>query len=112
MARLDLRAKFIVEGFISGLHASPFHGFSVEFSEHRRLRTSRTGRGATTRAIRRRPMSKGSTMTSASRRMRALSAMLVVVVMLLVPAAARGALSPPRPDGKVRATKQGRGRGR
>ena len=44
-------------------------------------------------------MSKGSTMTSASRRMRALSAMLVVVVMLLVPAAARGALSPPRPTG-------------
>ena len=36
VARLDLRAKFIVEGFISGLHASPFHGFSVEFSEHRR----------------------------------------------------------------------------
>lgn len=34
--RLDLRAKFIVEGFLSGLHASPFHGFSVEFSEHRR----------------------------------------------------------------------------
>ncbi|MEQ9411092.1 MAG: DUF58 domain-containing protein [Fuerstiella sp.] len=36
IARLDLRAKFIVEGFLSGLHASPFHGFSVEFSEHRR----------------------------------------------------------------------------
>lgn len=36
VARLDLRAKFIVEGFLSGLHASPFHGFSVEFSEHRR----------------------------------------------------------------------------
>src|SRR5687767_12754738 len=36
VARLDLRAKFIVEGFIAGLHASPFHGFSVEFSEHRR----------------------------------------------------------------------------
>src|SRR6516164_8377502 len=35
VARLDLRAKFIVEGFLSGLHASPFHGFSVEFSEHR-----------------------------------------------------------------------------
>lgn len=34
--RLDLRAKFIVEGFLSGLHASPFHGFSAEFSEHRR----------------------------------------------------------------------------
>ena len=36
IARLDLRAKFIVEGFLSGLHASPFHGFSVEFSEHKR----------------------------------------------------------------------------
>lgn len=34
--RLDLRAKFIVEGFLAGLHASPYHGFSVEFSEHRK----------------------------------------------------------------------------
>jgi uncharacterized protein (DUF58 family) len=34
--RLDLKARFIVEGFISGLHRSPFHGFSVEFSEHRK----------------------------------------------------------------------------
>jgi uncharacterized protein (DUF58 family) len=36
VGRLDLRAKFIVEGFLAGLHASPFHGFSVEFSEHRK----------------------------------------------------------------------------
>ena len=36
IARLDLRAKFIVEGFLTGLHKSPFQGFSVEFSEHRR----------------------------------------------------------------------------
>ena len=36
VTRLDLRAKFIVEGFLSGLHASPFQGFSVEFSEHRK----------------------------------------------------------------------------
>ena len=36
VARLDLRAKFIVEGFLSGLHRSPYHGFSVEFSEHRK----------------------------------------------------------------------------
>jgi uncharacterized protein (DUF58 family) len=36
VARLDLRARFIVQGFLQGLHASPFHGFSVEFSEHRR----------------------------------------------------------------------------
>ena len=35
IARLDLRAKFIVQGFLAGLHASPLHGFSVEFSEHR-----------------------------------------------------------------------------
>ncbi len=39
VARLDLRARFIVEGFLSGLHTSPFHGFSVEFSEHRRYST-------------------------------------------------------------------------
>ena len=36
VARLDLRAKFIVQGFLTGLHSSPFHGFSVEFSEHRK----------------------------------------------------------------------------
>jgi uncharacterized protein (DUF58 family) len=34
--RLDLRAQMIVRGFLQGLHASPYHGFSVEFSEHRR----------------------------------------------------------------------------
>lgn len=34
--RLDLRAQFIVKGFMHGLHASPLHGFSVEFSEHRK----------------------------------------------------------------------------
>lgn len=34
--RLDLRAQFIVRGFLHGLHASPFLGFSVEFSEHRK----------------------------------------------------------------------------
>lgn len=36
VARLDLKAKFIVEGFLTGLHASPYQGFSVEFSEHRK----------------------------------------------------------------------------
>src|SRR5262245_66414158 len=36
VARLDLRARFIVEGFLAGLHASPYQGFSVEFSEHRK----------------------------------------------------------------------------
>ena len=36
IARLDLRAQFIVQGFLQGLHASPYQGFSVEFSEHRK----------------------------------------------------------------------------
>ena len=32
---LSLRARLVVEGFIIGMHRSPYHGFSVEFSEHR-----------------------------------------------------------------------------
>lgn len=36
---LDLLAKEVVEGFIIGLHKSPFHGFSVEFAEHRLYNT-------------------------------------------------------------------------
>jgi uncharacterized protein (DUF58 family) len=32
---LDLRARMVVEGFMVGLHQSPYHGFSAEFSEHR-----------------------------------------------------------------------------
>jgi uncharacterized protein (DUF58 family) len=32
---IELKAKLIVEGFITGLHKSPYHGFSVEFAEHR-----------------------------------------------------------------------------
>jgi len=35
IAGLDLKARLIVEGYISGLHKSPYHGFSVEFAEHR-----------------------------------------------------------------------------
>ncbi len=35
LANLDLLARQVVEGFITGLHQSPFHGFSVEFAEHR-----------------------------------------------------------------------------
>jgi len=35
ISNLELRAKLVVEGFITGLHKSPFHGFSVEFSQHR-----------------------------------------------------------------------------
>ena len=36
VSRLDLRARFIVEGLLAGLHRSPFQGLSVEFSEHRK----------------------------------------------------------------------------
>jgi uncharacterized protein (DUF58 family) len=32
---LELRAARIVEGYVSGLHRSPYHGFSIEFAEHR-----------------------------------------------------------------------------
>jgi uncharacterized protein (DUF58 family) len=32
---LELIAKLVVEGYLTGLHRSPFHGFSVEFSQHR-----------------------------------------------------------------------------
>jgi uncharacterized protein (DUF58 family) len=32
---LDLQARLIVEGYVAGLHKSPYHGFSVEFAEHR-----------------------------------------------------------------------------
>ena len=35
LSRLDLVARMVVEGFITGLHQSPYHGFSVEFSEYR-----------------------------------------------------------------------------
>ena len=35
LANMELRARLIVEGFITGLHRSPYHGFSVEFAEHR-----------------------------------------------------------------------------
>jgi uncharacterized protein (DUF58 family) len=35
LGNLEIIAKLVVEGFVSGLHRSPFHGFSVEFSDHR-----------------------------------------------------------------------------
>lgn len=38
LGSLELRARMVVEGFITGLHRSPFHGFSAEFSEHRAYR--------------------------------------------------------------------------
>ncbi len=38
-SQLELIARQVVEGFITGLHKSPFHGFSVEFAEHRLYNT-------------------------------------------------------------------------
>jgi uncharacterized protein (DUF58 family) len=35
LANLEIKARLVVEGFITGLHRSPYHGFSVEFAEHR-----------------------------------------------------------------------------
>jgi len=35
IAKLEIKARLIVEGFVSGLHKSPYHGYSVEFAEHR-----------------------------------------------------------------------------
>ena len=35
LASMEMRARLVVEGFITGLHKSPYHGFSVEFAEHR-----------------------------------------------------------------------------
>jgi uncharacterized protein (DUF58 family) len=35
LSNMELRARLVVEGFITGLHKSPYHGFSVEFAEHR-----------------------------------------------------------------------------
>lgn len=39
VGHLELLARQVVEGFITGLHKSPFHGFSVEFAEHRLYNT-------------------------------------------------------------------------
>ena len=41
---IELIAKQVVEGFITGLHKSPFHGFSVEFAEHRLYNTGESTR--------------------------------------------------------------------
>lgn len=35
LSGLALRARHIVEGYVAGLHKSPYHGFSIEFAEHR-----------------------------------------------------------------------------
>src|SRR3989339_2157966 len=39
LENIELIARLVVEGFIIGLHKSPYHGFSVEFAEHRQYRT-------------------------------------------------------------------------
>ena len=41
---LELLAKQLVEGFITGLHKSPYHGFSVEFAEHKLYNTGESTR--------------------------------------------------------------------
>jgi uncharacterized protein (DUF58 family) len=44
LSHLELIARQVVEGFITGLHKSPFHGFSVEFAEHRLYNTGESTR--------------------------------------------------------------------
>ena len=43
-SNLELLAQQVVEGFIVGMHRSPFHGFSVEFAEHRLYNTGESTR--------------------------------------------------------------------
>ena len=38
LENIELKARLVVEGFITGLHRSPYHGFSVEFAEYRQYR--------------------------------------------------------------------------
>lgn len=42
--KLDLLARQAVEGFLTGLHKSPYHGFSVEFAEHHQYNTGESSR--------------------------------------------------------------------
>lgn len=44
LGNIELLAKQMVEGFITGLHKSPYHGFSVEFAEHRLYNTGESTR--------------------------------------------------------------------
>jgi uncharacterized protein (DUF58 family) len=44
ISRLEMLAKQAVEGFITGMHKSPFHGFSVEFAEHRQYNSGESTR--------------------------------------------------------------------
>ena len=43
--RLDLMARLLVEGFLTGLHRSPYHGFSAEFAEYRRYQPGEPATG-------------------------------------------------------------------
>lgn len=42
LKNIEVKAKLIVEGFITGMHKSPYHGFSVEFAEHRPYNSGET----------------------------------------------------------------------
>ena len=44
LGNIELLARQMVEGFITGLHKSPYHGFSVEFAEHRLYNTGESTR--------------------------------------------------------------------
>ena len=44
LGNIELKTKLVVEGFITGMHKSPFHGFSVEFAEHRLYNTGESTR--------------------------------------------------------------------
>src|SRR5262245_23506125 len=35
VSSLELQARLVVEGYLAGMHKSPYHGFSVEFAQHR-----------------------------------------------------------------------------
>ena len=35
VSNMSLRARYVVEGILSGMHKSPYRGYSVEFAEHR-----------------------------------------------------------------------------
>lgn len=44
LENMEIRARLIVEGFIAGLHRSPYHGFSVEFAEYRQYNSGESTR--------------------------------------------------------------------
>ena len=48
---LELVARIVVEGLVSGLHRSPFHGYSAEFSQYRHYRPGDDLRARTSREI-------------------------------------------------------------